>query len=124
MTKATSDDLPDGVAKRTVNKEGVILYWDAEGEVHNPAGPARICPDKATYWLVTGRDPNTKPDRWFGAKTWLYHGEIHRTDGPAMEYGDGTVEYWVNDIEISAHEFNQKYQENTALRPRRIGHDH
>ena len=29
-----------------------------------------------------------------GTKDWWHHGLIHRTDGPAIESADGTTEWW------------------------------
>lgn len=96
MRDKPTDDLPDGVVSRTVNRFGVIRYWDSENRLHNPAGPAFIRPDKATYWLVTGIDPSGISDWWFHQRKWYDHGRLHRIGGPAIEYGDGAVEYWVN----------------------------
>jgi hypothetical protein len=31
-----------------------------------------------------------------GSKTWLRNGKVHRTDGPAYEFADGDVEYYIN----------------------------
>ena len=33
----------------------------------------------------------------YGVKKWLNNnGQLHRTDGPAVIYPDGTKEYWIN----------------------------
>jgi hypothetical protein len=31
-------------------------------------------------------------------KLWYINGELHREDGPAVEYRDGTKEWYINDI--------------------------
>jgi hypothetical protein len=31
-----------------------------------------------------------------GAKEWRFNGELHRTDGPAIEQADGTKHWYVN----------------------------
>lgn len=31
-----------------------------------------------------------------GTKYWYLDGKLHRINGPAVIYSDGTVEYWVN----------------------------
>lgn len=76
MTDELIHELPDGVADRTVNQNGVIEYRDAEGRFHRPDGPALIHPDKATYWLVTGKNPSEMPTGWFGYQAWLWHGRV------------------------------------------------
>ena len=35
--------------------------------------------------------------------------ELHRTDGPAIEYANGYKEYWVNGRELSKEEFEREY---------------
>ena len=32
-----------------------------------------------------------------GTKEWCLNGELHRTDGPAVELADGTKEWWLED---------------------------
>lgn len=116
-----SDELPKGVMSRTVNGRGVIEYWDAKGEHHNPDGPAIIHPDKATYWLVTGRDPKEQGCEWFNYEMWCQHGNIHRTDGPAVLRGDGTCAYYVDGIQFSETWFHKQYpaQQSPLAPPRR-----
>lgn len=109
MTTESTDDLPAGVASRTVDSNGTIKYWDGKGMLHNPDGPSVIRADKATYWLVTGRDPDEMPDGWFGSRLWHRHGVLHRTDGPAVERGDGTGFFYVEGFRFSEDEFNRRY---------------
>jgi len=41
-----------------------------------------------------------------GSKRWkLPNGNLHREDGPAIEYGSGDKEWWVNGIEYSEQEY-------------------
>ena len=42
-----------------------------------------------------------------GDKRWYLNGELHRTGGPAIEYSDGSQEWWINGIEYSEEEFDQ-----------------
>ena len=44
---------------------------------HNPNGPARI--------YVGG---------FYGRKVWMNNGKVHRTDGPAIEWDDGDIDYF------------------------------
>ena len=31
---------------------------------------------------------------------WHFNGQLHRVDGPAIEYANGAVEYWYKDKQI------------------------
>jgi hypothetical protein len=43
-------------------------------------------------------------------KSWYMHGVHHRTDGPAIIWGDtGRKEWWVNGVELTEKQFNSKY---------------
>ena len=41
-----------------------------------------------------------------GDKFWYLNGLLHREDGPAREWADGHKVWWINDIEYSEQEFN------------------
>ena len=43
-----------------------------------------------------------------GIKCWFVNGQRHRTDGPAIERADGTKEWWFKDKKISEEEYNSK----------------
>jgi hypothetical protein len=34
----------------------------------------------------------------YGVKRWYLNSELHREDGPACEYSDGSKEWWLNDL--------------------------
>ena len=36
---------------------------------------------------------------------WRQHGQIHRVDGPAIEWRNGSVEWWLNDTKLTEAEF-------------------
>lgn len=40
-----------------------------------------------------------------GTVFWYYEGNLHKTDGPAIEYLDGSKEYWLNDKHYSYQEW-------------------
>lgn len=109
MTTELTDILPEGVYSRTVDQDGITHYRDFDGQHHNPDGPAIITPDKATFWFLTGRDPNERPDSWFGNRGWQIHGTAHRIDGPAIERADGTGTYWVDGICLTEEEFRERF---------------
>ena len=39
-------------------------------------------------------------------------GQLHREDGPAVEYADGSKEWWVNGQRMTEDEFNRAVQQN------------
>ena len=39
-----------------------------------------------------------------GDKFWWLNGKIHREDGPAVEYANGTKEWFLNDKEVTQEE--------------------
>lgn len=51
---------------KTVNKYGAIYFYNKNGNLHNPAGPARIYTNGNEYWYKDGL--------------------LHREDGPAITY--------------------------------------
>ena len=59
------------------DEDDTIRYRNANGDLHNPHGPA-----------VVGLD---------GYKAYYINGKVHNPDGPAVIYTDGGQEYWIND---------------------------
>ena len=47
-----------------------------------------------------------------GTKEWWQNGQRHRTDGPAVELPSGGKEWWINGKFLSENEFNQLVSEN------------
>jgi hypothetical protein len=47
-----------------------------------------------------------------GSKFWCIDGEIHRTDGPAAEFSNGKVAWYLNGDNLS---FDEWLDKNTAL---------
>ena len=42
-----------------------------------------------------------------GSKSWCQNGRHHRTDGPAIEWADGDEFWYINGVRLSEDEFNQ-----------------
>lgn len=53
-----------------------------------------------TYWFhdngKLGRSDGPAVEYVNGSKEWLVNGEFHREDGPAIEGVDGYKEWWIN----------------------------
>ena len=43
-----------------------------------------------------------------GSKLWWLNEELHREDGPAIEWLDGTKEWYLNGVELSEQDFNTR----------------
>ena len=43
-----------------------------------------------------------------GTKQWFLNGELHREDGPAIEWANGAKEWYLNGEELTEEEFNDK----------------
>lgn len=48
-------------------------------------------------------------------KAWYVADKLHRTDGPAVEYDDGTEEWWINGFNMSEAEFNEYMSKGSTL---------
>ena len=42
-----------------------------------------------------------------GSKSWCQNGQLHRTDGPAVEYASGDKVWYINGKMLTESEFNQ-----------------
>ena len=51
------------------------------------------------------RDDGPAVEYITGSKEWWQHGELHRVDGPAIEWCNGSVEWWLNDTKLTEAEF-------------------
>ncbi len=47
-----------------------------------------------------------------GNKHWFLNGERHRTDGPAVEFKDGTKLWYLNDESLSENDYLQRTRKN------------
>ena len=43
-----------------------------------------------------------------GSKSWCQNDQYHRTDGPAIEFVNGTKEWYINGERLTKAEFNQR----------------
>ena len=84
--------------KRTVDKKGVIRYYNPDIDTLHEALVLRISSNGSiTHWK---------------------NGSEHREDGPAVEYTNGGKEWFINGVQYTEEEFNrwlEKYQLNKKL---------
>ena len=50
-----------------------------------------------------------------GYKEWFINGKLHREDGPAIEYASGTKLWYVNDRKLTEKEFNNRNKVELTL---------
>jgi len=48
-----------------------------------------------------------------GYKEWYINGKLHREDGAAVEWADGDKEWWLNDVEYTEEEWKRKVENHT-----------
>jgi hypothetical protein len=72
--------------KVETDENGTVTYRNAEGELHNPYGPALIWADGDVAYYIKGR--------------------LHNENGPAIVHTDGSKEYYNNGNMLSEAEFN------------------
>jgi len=76
------------------SKRGTITYRNADGDRHNPHGPAVV-------WAN-------------GHKFYYINGERHNANGPAAVYADGHKAYYINDKLLTKAEFTAWQAQQTA----------
>ena len=68
--------------------------------------------DDCTVWCINGeshREENDGPavEYFDGSKEWFLNGVLHRENGPAVEYANGYKEWYINGLEHTEKEFNR-----------------
>jgi len=58
---------------------------------------------------------NPKPITSGGVTRYIKNGKLHNTEGPAVIYADGKVEYYLNGFKFSKEDFKKRKREGTGL---------
>ena len=69
------------------------------------------------YWHLNGqlhREDGPAVEYADGTKYWYLNGKCHRTDGPAVEEVDGTKFWFLNGVELSETEWRKQTQKVKA----------
>jgi hypothetical protein len=59
----------------------------------------KVDEDKTKHWYLNGnlhREDGPAVEYADGTKFWYLNGKFHREDGPAVEYADGSKYWWLN----------------------------
>ena len=90
------------------DEEGTITHCNADGELHNPDGPALVYADGDKWHYRNGRLHNENGPAIIednGNKKYYINGKRHNPNGPAIVYADGHKEYWINNERLTEAEF-------------------
>jgi hypothetical protein len=78
-----------------IDKNGIKRWFNDAGQLHREDGPAEI------------RDGNS---------IWCINGKLHRVDGPAIEWNDGTKEWYINGQTIACKD-NEEFLRIIKINP-------
>jgi hypothetical protein len=90
------------------DEDGRVIYTNADGERHNPHGPAVIWADGSKEYWISGQLHNPHGPAIVyadGYKEHYINDQLHNPHGPAIVYADGKKWYYINDKELSEAEF-------------------
>jgi hypothetical protein len=99
------------------NSSGTISHYNADGELHNPNGPAVIYPDGDKWYYINGKrhNPNGPAVVYAdGSKAYYINGERHNPNGPAVIWASGVKWYYINGEELSEAEFKTWQTQQSA----------
>ena len=71
----------------------------------------RVCDYKTDWRNKLGqlhREDGPAREYAQGSKAWYKNGELHREDGPACEFDDGSKAWWIHDELLTEDQFNNR----------------
>jgi hypothetical protein len=99
------------------DEDGTIRYRNADGELHNPHGPAVIGANGDKYHYTNGKlhNPDGPAIVCANGEKWYYiNGRQHNPNGPAVVMADGYIEYCINDKKLTKAEFKDWQAQQSA----------
>ena len=94
-----------------IHKDGTKEHYNSKGQLHRTDGPAIEWMNGYKAWLQNGKFHriNGPAIEWpDGTKFWYQNGKLHCLDGPAAEYSYGEVNYWIEGVQLTEKEFNER----------------
>ena len=70
------------------------------------------------YWYLKGqlhREDGPAVEWANGDKDWCLNGKLHREDGPAEEYSSGVKYWWLNGEYLTEEEFNERMKPTVEM---------
>jgi len=71
----------------------------------------KVYPNGSKFWWLNEdlhREDGPAIEWPYGTKEWHLNGLLHREDGPAIEYSNGTKEWYLNGILLTEEDFNTR----------------
>ena len=99
------------------DEDGTVRYYNADGNFHNPHGPAVVWDngDKAYYINGKPHNPDGPAVVWTkGGKSYYINGKLHNENGPAVVHPDGIKWYYINGKELTETGFKAWQAEQSA----------
>ena len=78
----------------------------------------KVDEDKTKRWYLNGnlhREDGPAVEWADGTKYWYLNDKLHREDGPAVEYADGTKFCYLNGKGLTNEEFNAKMKKTIVI---------
>ena len=111
---STFKTIFDGKAQDFLKTSSLKLAWEVE-EDSTPVTDS----GGTTYWYNSAgelhRTDGPAVEYADGSKAWYVDGKRHRTDGPAIELADGSKEWYVDGRRLTEEEFNRMHQASLKL---------
>lgn len=81
----------------------VLDYLDATKTLHREGEPAIKYANGDMSWYFHGQLHRVDGPaiEWTGGTEWYLHGQLHRIDGPAVEHAKGAKQWYLNDKRIN-----------------------
>jgi hypothetical protein len=99
------------------DEHGTIRYRNADGQRHNPHGPAIACADGGKWYYINDQlhNPNGPALVYAnGYKSYWINDQLHNPNGPAVVKADGSKSYWVDGKNLTKTEFNSWQTQQSA----------
>ena len=97
---------------------GTITYRNADGQLHNPHGPAIVCANGEKWYYINGKlhNPDGPAVIWVNGqyKEYYIKGQRHNPNGPAIVRANGEKSYYINDKLLTKAEFKAWQTQQTA----------
>jgi hypothetical protein len=99
------------------DEDGTIIYRNADGQRHNPNGPAVVKYDGYKAYYINGKLHNPNGPAIVDTDGIKYHyinGQLHNENGPAIVWADGSKFYWINSKPLTEAEFKTWQTQQSA----------
>jgi len=99
------------------NENGTIIHRNADGDFHNPHGPAIVYSDGEKEYYINGKLHNENGPAIVcanGDKLYYINGKLHNANGPAIVWADGDKWYYINGKRLTEAKFKAWQAEQSA----------